>query len=132
MKQVTKIILALVLFTFSSCEHFYNYSYEIENKSSSEIIVELTTFKGNVKYIIEKDEKKIIFKTDHGVEKPNGPYFKDVSSDFKKCIVSKNDTLSNKNYLDNSSWSYLDGHYKAIVQDDEFEPLHELTEYERP
>jgi hypothetical protein len=115
-----KLMFFLMIFIFVSCEYFYRYSYEITNETDTNVIIELETYKGFSEYIIGINETKIIFKTDHGIEKYGGPHFGNVCKDLRKCIVMKNNMLSNKNYLDNNSWDYIEGRYKAIIRNDEF------------
>jgi hypothetical protein len=119
---VKKIFFIFLVLLFNSCEYAYVYTYEITNETDSNIIVEIETIDNDhSRQIIEQKETKIILTTEHGIEKSTGPYFRDVSKDFKKCIISKNDTLSAKNYMDNSSWNYVKGQYKAIIRNDEFQ-----------
>ena len=108
-----------------SCDYGYLYRYEIINNTECRITVDIKTDEGNVNYVIEKHETKMIYETTHGVQGSKGPYFRDVYRDLKKCVVSRNDTISNKNYLDNSSWNFIIdkihmGHYTTTVIDDEF------------
>ena len=113
--------LIVIIFLLSSCDAVYNYTYQVTNKTNSEIEIELKTFQIDTIYTIEKNVTKILFVTDHGVERPKCPYYRDVSYDLKKFNVMKNDTIiSSKNYLDSASWSFNNGIYNAIIEPDEF------------
>ena len=120
-KEMKKLIIIIcTMFIVTSCDYCYIYRYVITNDTESCIVVDLETYNESVKYVIEKHETKIIFETTHGVQGSGGPFFKDVSFDLEKCVVSSNDTISNKNYLHNSSWIFVNGKYETIVTDDEF------------
>jgi hypothetical protein len=110
------------LLFLTSCDHEYDYTYEVRNESDSAIKVELITDWVDSTYLIGATQSKILFIIGHGFEGPNGPYFADVTEDLDSIVVVKDDTLiSNKNYLENSAWEYKNGLYQAIVSNDEFE-----------
>ena len=125
MNNMQKNILVWGVVLLASCEYGYFYSYEMTNEAHFVISVELSTIKGDFNYIIDKNETKIVLETEHGIESRNGPHFRDVSYALKKCIVSRNDTVSKKIYLDNSSWEFVKmnngkGIYRTTIKDDEF------------
>ncbi len=114
-------ILIVIIFLLSSCDAVYYYTYQVTNKTNSEIEIELKTFHIDTIYTIGKNVTKILFETDHGVESIKGPYYRDVSYDLKIINIIKNDTIiSSKNYLDSASWSFNDGIYSAIIEPNEF------------
>lgn len=116
------LIPFICLFAFFSCDHTYKYTYEVTNESDSEVRIDLESSRFDSSYLVSTNETIILFVTEHGVEASNGPYFKDVAYDLDEFIVTKDRTLiSKKDYLDNSSWIYSDGWYRATVTNEEFE-----------
>ena len=111
------IALALV-----SCDHTYQYTYEVTNNASSKVVIALRPIRSDSAYTLSSGETEILFVTDHGVEGARGPYFEDVRFDLDQFSVMRCDSVpSTKNYLDNSSWTYNNGLYRAIIEDSEFE-----------
>lgn len=121
-KKNIKIIAVLIaIFSLSSCDYLYDYTYQVKNETDSQLSIELKSHMIDSVYMIGANETKILFITDHGVEGSKGPYFKDVSFDLKRFVVTKDDTLvSSKNYLVNSSWNYDNGLYSTTVNNEEF------------
>jgi len=116
------LTLFICLFSFFSCDHTYEYTYEVTNESDSEVKIDLKASRFDSSYLVGTNDTKILFVKEHGVEAQNGPYFKDVSYDLDEFIVTKDRTLiSKKDYLDNSSWIYNDGWYRATITNEEFE-----------
>jgi len=116
----TTVCFAILIF-LNSCDYVYNYTYEVTNSTDGEINIELKTQSIDSVYSVSKDEKKVLFITDHGVEGSKGPYFEDVSFDLKIFTVTKSDTLkSTRNYLSNSSWTYNNGLYRTTITLEEF------------
>jgi len=119
MKNVIMIIGLLLGIT--SCEHAYDYSYLVTNKSDVEIDVYVKTFRIDSVFIIPKDSTQLLLITDHGIEGSKGPYDRRVTGDLDKFEVTKNDTLKSKrDYLKNDAWTFKKGKYSTIVTDDEF------------
>jgi hypothetical protein len=111
----------LAIFSLSSCEYVYDYTYQVKNETDSEISIEVKAHMIDSIYTIGVNETKILIITDHGVEGSKGPYFEDVSSDLQSFVVTKDDTIaSSKNYLANSAWNFNEGLYSTIINKDEF------------
>jgi len=126
--HMKKIINYLVIVFFASCDPVYDYTYEVTNFTYSEIeVIMKTSFRVSLESKVEIikinwDETKVVLVTSHGVEPSEGPYFKDVTWDLDSFVVMKNNiVLSNKDYLDNSSWTYNNGFYRTTVTNAEFE-----------
>jgi hypothetical protein len=123
-----KLIGLFVLFYFTSCDPVYEYTYEVTNSANAEISIYLkrnhySTLEDKVEvFFIGRNETKIVLTSTHGVEPPDGPFFDDVTHDLDSFEVVKNTTeISNRDYLDNSSWSYENGQYSTTVTNDEFD-----------
>jgi hypothetical protein len=115
------IIIFGLFLIITSCEHSYDYSYTVINKTDKQIKVYVKTFRIDSTFIISNDSTKTLFVADHGIEGSKGPYFRDVNEDLDIFRVTINDTLSStRNYLKNESWTFNKGVYSTNVTDAEF------------
>ncbi len=121
--RIKNAIWILVLFlALTSCEYSYDYSYEVTNKSDTEIKVYVKTFRIDSIFVISKDSSELLFIKDHGIEGSKGPYFDDVTHDLDLFEVTKNNTLKSKrDYLKNEAWAFDKGKYSTVVTNGEFE-----------
>lgn len=122
MKIAVSMTFSLIFLSLISCvDYSYNYTYKVTNLSGSGIKIDLKTTEGiDSTYSIDNNEIRILFITNHGLEGPDGPHFTDVSTDLEELIITKNEIVSKKNYLDNLSWEFSDGTYHSIVTNEEF------------
>ncbi len=117
-KMTFLILLSVGLLT--SCEYAYTYSYSVTNLSDSTINIKVKTFRVDSVFKVTKDETKILFMTEHGIEGPKGPYPRDVNKDLEIVIVTKGQLQSNRDYLKNNNWSFEKGVYSTIITNAEF------------
>ncbi len=107
MKRYTLIALALIV---TSCEHFPNYSYIINNSATSAIRVIVTnTFSNRTDtIIIDPQNQSLIAKNGHGIGTAKSKQEKGENlMDFTKMDIYKSDTIkSNTDFLKTSRWIY--------------------------
>ena len=114
------ILILLTVGLLTSCEYGYTYSYSVTNSCDTTVDIHLKTYKIDSVFKLTKDETKILYMTDHGVQSSKGPYFSDVNQDLKIFTVTKGQVQSNRDYLKNDNWSFEKGVYSAIITNDEF------------
>jgi hypothetical protein len=121
------LLFPLIVFLLSSCDCVYNYTYEVENQSSSTIKVkwEASDFVGMGpldSLEIEPGNTSALFSTGHGIEPcRTGPFFRDVNQMFIAITITKDDTIVSKlDFLENAQWNFDDGLYTAAVADSAF------------
>jgi hypothetical protein len=118
-KKITFLIL-LLSGLLISCEYSYTYSYSVTNSSDTTVDVRLKTYKVDSVFKLTKDETRILYRTDHGIQSSRGPHFSDVKEDLKIFTVSKGQVQSRRDYLKNSNWNFEKGVYSTVITDDEF------------
>ena len=127
--RLTKIyILSLIAITtwLTACKDCgYNYSYEIQNATNSNVQIFWTQMLNSPDSLtIESGETKVLFNSYHGIEPCRDiPIFRDVDYDLESFKVIKMDSTnleSNLNYLSNDSWEFIDGTYLATITETEF------------
>ncbi len=120
-----KILVSVCVVCLTSCDHYYDYEYMVENLSDSTIIVELYAENDPVLdtiYQIPTGQSLLIYECTHGNEGSDGPFFDEVSKDLTELTVKINDTLlSNRNYLENENWTFVEGLYSTTVTNKEFD-----------
>ena len=112
------ILLSVGLLT--SCEYAYTYSYSVTNSSDTTIDIKVKAYITDSVFKVAKDETKILFMKDHGIEGPKGPYARDVNKDLNIFTVTKRQIQSNRDYLKNNNWSFEKGVYSTIITNAEF------------
>jgi len=116
-------ITILILLSFgllTSCEYAYTYSYSVTNSCDTIVDVRIKTFRIDSVFKLTKDETKILYMTDHGIEGAKGPYPRDVNKDLNIFTVTKGQVRSNRDYLKNNNWAFEKGVYSTIITNTEF------------
>ncbi|MEO8111788.1 MAG: hypothetical protein ABI594_17205 [Ginsengibacter sp.] len=117
-----KIIILILLSArlISSCEYAYTYSYSVTNSSDTTVDVKIKTVRIDSVFKLTKDDTKILFMTEHGIEGAKGPYSRDVNKDLIIFTVTKGQLQSKRDYLKNNNWAFEKGVYSAIITNAEF------------
>jgi hypothetical protein len=119
--KTKRFFLAFSVYAFLvSCEYAYPYRYSVTNTSDTIISVHIKTYRIDSVCEIKRDEERIIYTTDHGIEGSKGPYFQDVSEDLYILTVRKGVLNSKRDFLSNSSWLFEDGTYSATFTNADF------------
>ena len=126
MKLYTLIALFFVLI---SCEHFPDYTYKINNSTTSSLkVIVINTFSNRTDTIvIATQELYLIARNGHGMgtaksKQEKGEYL----MDFAKIDIYKNDTIkSNTDFLKTERWIYdekdkYSADYILTVSDSDF------------
>ncbi len=116
----------LVFFLGGCClgDVVYEYTYEIENNSSSDITVRVYTINAKDTFDIQSGETQLVAINDFIRSACNRHrYTSDQIEGFLDSLIVSNDNSvpSNKDYLDKNSWSFDEGDYFTFVTDEEFE-----------
>ncbi len=74
MKIKIIILILLSVGLLSSCEYAYTYSYSVTNSSDTTVDVKIKTVRIDSVFKLTKDDTKILFMTEHGIEGSKGPY----------------------------------------------------------
>lgn len=115
------LFLGLTLVLLQSCDYFYDYTYQISNRSDQTVTIQLTASRFDSSYVLQPNETRTLFITHHGIEGSKGPYYSDVSSDITNLIIKQGDTTSSKrDYTLNASWNYEEGLYHTVIHPHEF------------
>ena len=127
--RLTKIYilpLITIMTWLTACKDCgYNYSYEIQNATNSEMQIFWTQMLNSPDSLtLESGETKVLFTSWHGIEPCRDiPIFRDIDYDLESFKVVKMDSAnleSNLNYLANDSWEFIDGTYQATINETEF------------
>lgn len=121
------------LFLLVSCDSQYKYIYQMTNQSDTPLKASFDLgvhefpersadgSRDTVVYVGVNETKRLRL-TFHGVEARHGPYFADVAKDFYKFSVKNSDSIeSNRDYLLNDAWEFVNGLYKTSVTNQEFQ-----------
>ena len=115
-----------IMTLFTACKDCgYNYSYEIQNATNTDVQIFWTQkLNSPDSLILESGETTVLFNSYHGIEPCRDiPIFRDVDYDIESFTVVKMDSTnleSNLNYLSNDSWKFIDGTYHATITETEF------------
>ncbi|MEO7047921.1 MAG: hypothetical protein ABI091_21665 [Ferruginibacter sp.] len=114
------ILILLSVGLLTSCEYAYTYSYSVTNSSDTTIDIKVKTLRVDSVFKVTKDETKILFMKEHGIEGAKGPYPRDVNKDLNIFTVTKGQAQSKRDYLKNINWTFEKGVYSTIITNDEF------------
>jgi hypothetical protein len=127
MKLLIVLSISSLTLLLSACDCAYDYTYNVENQSSTTIKVrwEETGFtSGSLidSTTISPGSTVTIFSPDHGIEPcRTGPFFREVTSDLTSIRITKDDSIETKiDFMESDNWLYEEGLYKAVVADSSF------------
>jgi len=116
------MIAIIVVVGFSSCEYFYDYTFEVRNTSSDTIAVTVRQMGGSETILIRGEESVIVHTEQGGPEGCCKPSDKDMLRVFDGFEVRRSDAeVSKRDYLSSDAWFFNDGVYRAYVTDAEFQ-----------
>ncbi len=114
-------ILVLFMCSLVSCSWEYSHSYQVTNSSDSTIHVRVVSrYKTDSTFQIAVNETKTVLVTVHNGDK-SGPVFVDVGVDLDQMQISQDTFRSQRNYLNNASWTFKEGVYSTSVTQPEFQ-----------